>query len=166
MKIRTFTIFICSRKYCHVLNVLLLLVAILNETVKYTLKATLKSVLLHVAAWEGTHVVPTGSQAESGPALGTVPWKSLPGLKQLVLTNPGPSLCYVVGQACLVTFNSVSLTLTSTVLCLSPEMWVKMAPLGTNLFFSCPGTAESPKFKGSVSCVFQLFSSLDKAVWL
>lgn len=73
MKIRKFIIFICSRKHCHVLNVLFLLVAILNETVKYTLKATLKSVLLHVAAWEETHVVPTGSQAESGPALGTVP---------------------------------------------------------------------------------------------
>jgi hypothetical protein len=36
--------------------------------------------------------------------------------------------------------------------------------LGTNLIFSCPGSAESPKFKGSVSCASGVQSSLDKAV--
>lgn len=103
MKIWTFAIFICSRKNCQVLKVLFLLVAILNETVKYTLKATLKSLfdfmLLLVGKPAPTHVVPTCSQAQSGPALGTVPGKSLPGLKQLLLTNPGSCPCYVAGQA-------------------------------------------------------------------
>lgn len=103
MKIRTFAIFICSRKNCRVLKVLFLLVAIRNETVKYTLKATLESLFDFMLLLGGkpaaTHVVPTCSQAESGPALGTVPGKPLPDLKQLLLTNPGSSPCYVVGQA-------------------------------------------------------------------
>lgn len=80
-----------------------MLVAILNETVKYTLKATRRSLFDFMLLLGGkpalTHVVPTCSQAESGPALGIVPRKSLPGLKQLLLTNPGSSPCYVVGQA-------------------------------------------------------------------
>lgn len=57
----------------------------------YPFKDLLYCVLLAGGTCIGSYV-PCGSQAESRPSLGTVSHvtrKFLPGLKQLVLTNPG-----------------------------------------------------------------------------
>lgn len=158
--------FICSRKNGQVLKVLFLLLVLLSETVKYTLKATLKRpALLCGAGFGGTC---TNSHVpESGPSLGTVSprvtRKALPGLERLVPTCRGLSLVCRAGGVSR-RLDSVSLTLTSTVLCLQRcgLKWLLQVQTWPS---SVPALQEVQSSR-SLSCVLRLFKVRLIRLWL